>query len=74
MEEKREIFDSVWWKIVEVVLFYIIILKDVKMGNVLLIELIKMIFLDIDGKKEKVRGYFYFYFFYVKLLYVYLFN
>lgn len=56
------------------VLFYIIILKDVKMGNVLLIELIKMIFLDIDGKKEKVRGYFYFYFFYVKLLYVYLFN
>lgn len=44
------------------VLFYIIILKDVKMGNVLLIELIKMIFLDIDGKKEKVRGYFYFYF------------
>lgn len=74
MEVKREIFDSVWWKIVEVVLFYIIILKDVKMGNVLLIELIKMIFLDIDGKKEKVRGYFYFYFFYVKLLYVYLFN
>lgn len=74
MEEKREIFDSVWWKIVEVVLFYIIILKDVKMGNVLLIELIKMIFLDIDGKKEKVRGYFYFYFFDVKLLYVYLFN
>lgn len=74
MEVKREIFDSVWWKIVEVVLFYIIILKDVKMGNVLLIELIKMIFLDIDGKKEKVRGYFYFYFFDVKLLYVYLFN
>lgn len=56
------------------VLFYIIILKDVKMGNVLLIELIKMIFLDIDGKKEKVRGYFYFYFFDVKLLYVYLLN
>lgn len=61
MEEKREISDSVWWQIVEVVLSYITILKDAKMGNASSIEPTKTIFLDIDGKKEKVRGYSYFY-------------
>lgn len=71
MEEKREISDSVWWQIVEVVLSYITILKDAKMGNASSIEPTKTIFLDIDGKKEKVRGYSYFYSFDAKPLHVY---
>lgn len=74
MEEKREISDSVWWKIVEVVLSYITILKDAKMGNASSIEPTKTIFLDIDGKKEKVRGYSYFYSFDAKPLHVYPLN
>lgn len=74
MEEKREISDSVWWQIVEVVLSYITILKDAKMGNASSIEPTKTIFLDIDGKKEKVRGYSYFYSFYAKPLHVYPLN
>lgn len=74
MEEKREISDSVWWQIVEVVLSYITILKDAKMGNASSIEPTKTIFLDIDGKKEKVRGYSYFYSFDAKPLHVYPLN
>lgn len=74
MEEKREISDSVWWQIVEVVLSYITILKDAKMGNASSIEPTKTIFLDIDGKKEKVRGYSYFYSFDAKPLHVYSLN
>lgn len=74
MEVKREISDSVWWQIVEVVLSYITILKDAKMGNASSIEPTKTIFLDIDGKKEKVRGYSYFYSFDAKPLHVYPLN
>lgn len=74
MEVKREISDSVWWKIVEVVLSYITILKDAKMGNASSIEPTKTIFLDIDGKKEKVRGYSYFYSFDAKPLHVHPLN
>lgn len=74
MEEKREISDSVWWQIVEVVLSNITILKDAKMGNASSIEPTKTIFLDIDGKKEKVRGYSYFYSFDAKPLHVYPLN
>lgn len=74
MEEKREISYSVWWQIVEVVLSNITILKDAKMGNASSIEPTKTIFLDIDGKKEKVRGYSYFYSFDAKPLHVYPLN
>lgn len=74
MEEKREISYSVWWQIVEVVLSYITILKDAKMGNASSIEPTKTIFLDIDGKKEKVRGYSYFYSFDAKPLHVHPLN
>lgn len=44
------------------------------MGNASSIEPTKTIFLDIDGKKEKVRGYSYFYSFYAKPLQVYPLN
>lgn len=56
------------------VLSYITILKDAKMGNASSIEPTKTIFLDIDGKKEKVRGYSYFYSFDAKPLHVYPLN
>lgn len=56
------------------VLSYITILKDAKMGNASSIEPTKTIFLDIDGKKEKVRGYSYFYSFDAKPLHVHPLN
>lgn len=44
------------------------------MGNASSIEPTKTIFLDIDGKKEKVRGYSYFYSFDAKPLHVHPLN